>query len=86
MDTKERHVRENESLEKKAERLENEKGVNDDLVAEKLRADGRVRKNESTRKVNRLWLWFGVLVLIAILLYWLFSIGIMEDLLNYING
>jgi len=80
MDTKKRHVKENESLEKKAERLEKEREVNDDMIAEKLKADRYVRKNESARRVNRLWLWFGILILIAILLYWLFSIGIMDDL------
>ena len=86
MDTKEKHVRENESLENRAERIERERGVNDDLEAGRLAAEGRNRKRHDTKKVNNLWLWFGVLVLIAILLYWLFSIGIMEDILNYING
>ena len=34
-----------------------------------LRADAKHRKNNSTRKVNKLWLWLGVLILIFILLW-----------------
>lgn len=59
---------------------------NSDLIANKLKAQGRERKRESTRRINRLWLWLGVLVLIAILLYWLFSIGLMESLAGVFNG
>lgn len=64
----------------------NEESVNDDLIANSVRARGRERSRENTRKVNRLWLWLGVLVLIAILLYWLFSIGMMESLAGVFNG
>ncbi len=73
MDSKEKHIRENEP-------------VNADMIADSLRAEGRNRKRESTRKINRLWLWLGILVLIAILLYWLFSIGIIGDMTNSFNG
>lgn len=51
-----------------------------------LRYDGKKRKNEGTKKVNNLWLWFGVLVLIMILLWWLWSIGIFEDMTGVTNG
>lgn len=54
--------------------------------AQRLRADGKVRKNNGTRKVNRLWLWFGVLILIFILLWWLYSIGTFEALTGVTNG
>ena len=54
--------------------------------AQRLRADGKVRKNNGTRKVNRLWLWFGVLILIFILLWWLYSIGPFEALTGVTNG
>ncbi|MDE6443025.1 MAG: hypothetical protein K2K64_01190 [Muribaculaceae bacterium] len=63
-----------------------EEAANGDMVANSLRANGHRRHNESTRKVNKLWLWLGVLLLIAILLYWLFSIGIMESLAGVFNG
>lgn len=55
-------------------------------IEESMPAKRRNIKCRHTSKVNRLWLWFGVLVLIFLLLYWLFSIGIMEDLLNVFNG
>lgn len=79
MDTKEKHIRENESVEKRAEHVDNQ-------LANSLRAEGREVKRNGTRKSNRLWLWLGVLVLIFILVYWLFSIGIFGDLTNSFNG
>lgn len=83
MNTKEKHVRENESAEKREAR---EDRARNEVLGESLPASGKNRKRNDTRKTNRLWLWFGVLILIFILLYWLFSIGIMEDLLNVFNG
>ena len=53
MDSKEKHVRENES-------------VDSDLIADSLKAEGKNRRRENTRKTNRLWLWLGVLILIAL--------------------
>ena len=73
MDSKERNYRENEP-------------VNADMIANSMKAEGRERHRENTRKINRLWLWLGVLVLIAILLYWLFSIGIFESISGVTNG
>lgn len=73
MDSKEKHIKENES-------------ANADLIANSMKAEGRNRHRESTRKINRLWLWLGVLILIAILLYWIFSIGILGDLTDSFNG
>ncbi len=81
MDTKERHIRENESREKREERLENA-----DLISESLPAEGKERKRENSRKINNMWLWFGVLVLVAILLYWIFSIGLLGDMTAAFNG
>lgn len=71
MDSKERHIREN---------------GNSDMIADSLKANGRNRKRESTKRINRLWLWLGVLVLVAILLYWIFSIGIVGSLNDSFNG
>ena len=73
MDSKEKHVREIES-------------VDSDLIADSLKAEGKNRRRENTRKTNRLWLWLGVLILIALLLYWIFSIGIIGDATGSFNG
>lgn len=51
------------------ERKERNEEVNADLIADSMKAEGKNRRRENTRKVNRLWLWLGVLILIAILLY-----------------
>lgn len=77
MDRKEKHVKENESVANRTEA---------DQIARSMEARGKNQKNESTRKTNKLWLWLGVLFLIFILLYWLFSIGIFEDMLAVFNG
>ncbi|MBD5357196.1 MAG: hypothetical protein HDR88_09375 [Bacteroides sp.] len=73
MDSKEKNFKDNGS-------------VNADMIANSMKAQGRERHRENTRKINRLWLWLGVLVLIAILLYWLFSIGMFESLSGVANG
>lgn len=85
MDTKEKHIRENESLEKRELREEREH-MTPDQIAESMPAGGRNHHRRQSSKTSRLWLWLGVLVLIFILLYWLFSIGIFEDLSGYFNG
>lgn len=71
-DTKEEKTRRNYELENEA--------------AQRLRAEGKVRHNNGTRKVNKLWLWLGVLILIFILLWWLYSIGTFEALSAVTNG
>ncbi len=86
MDTKEKHIRENESNEKREAREARERSDNADMIAREPLANGRERKRESTRKINRLWLWFGVLILIAILLWWLFTEGMFADLVGATNG
>ncbi len=35
---------------------------------------------------KKIWLWIGIIVLIGILLYWLFSIDILESMSGSING
>lgn len=60
--------------------------VNADMIANSMKAEGRNRKRESTRKINRLWIWLGVLVLIAVLLYWLFGVEMFESLAGATNG
>lgn len=84
MDTKEKHIVENESELKREIREAREGYVNP--MAEGLKANGKIRKNNSTRKTNRLWLWLGILILIFILIWWLFSIGTFNDLIGTANG
>lgn len=57
-----------------------------DEKAQELRAEGKMRRNEGKNKSNKLWLWLGVIILIFILVYWLFSIGIFEDMTGVSNG
>ena len=72
MDTKERHIRENEGPRYQE--------------AQKLKAHGKNQKNNGIARSNRLWLWLGVLILIFILVWWLFSIGTFSDLIGTANG
>lgn len=59
--------------------------VNADQIANSLRVDAKKRQQANISKNNRLWLWLGILVLIAILLYCLFSIGLFGGLQNAAN-
>lgn len=52
----------------------------------RLEAEGKNQKRESTRKMNNVWLWLGIVVLIFILLWWLFGVGTLEDLTGFFNG
>lgn len=84
MDTKERHIRENESNEKREIREAREGYM--DQEAQGLKAQGKMRRENGVRKSNRLWLWLGILVLIFILVWWLFSIGTFSDIIGTSNG
>lgn len=84
MDTKEKHVRENESNLKREAREAREGYENPEAMG--LRASGKVRKNNGIAKSNRLWLWLGILILIFILVWWLFSIGTFSDIIGTTNG
>lgn len=59
---------------------------NADLLAEQMRAEGKERKRKSTRRINNWWLWFGVIILIFILVWWLWTIGIFGDATGAFNG
>ncbi|MCH5218344.1 MAG: hypothetical protein J1F07_07340 [Muribaculaceae bacterium] len=78
MDEKERHIRENE-----AHRHDD---VTSDVIADKLRAEGKNNQRNSTRNINKLWLWLGVLILIVILLWFLFTYVIAFDVAGDENG
>lgn len=81
MDKKEKHVAENE-----AKKREDQEYMTPDQLASSLPANGRKRRNDNTNRINNLWLWFGVLLVIIILLYWLFTAGILGDLTGFFNG
>ena len=48
---------------------------NSDLIANSMEANQKEHKREDTRRLNKLWMWLGVLILIAILLWFIFFIG-----------
>lgn len=50
------------------------------------RAEQRKRKNESTKRMNKLWMWLGVVILVFILLFWIFGIGTQEAIDGVDNG
>lgn len=83
MDTKEKHIRENES---EAKREARERAEKYNTISDSLPAEGKRRKNADHRKTNKMWIWFGVLILIFILLWWLYSIGTFEALVGTANG
>lgn len=66
--------------------MENKDQNNADIIADKLRADGKERKRKNTRRINNWWLWFGVIILIFILVWWLWTIGIFGDMSGSFNG
>ena len=58
---------------------------NADLIARSMEAEQKNKQRESTRRMNKLWIWLGVLFLVAILLWWIFSIGFFEDTTGVTN-
>ena len=58
---------------------------NADMIARSMEADQKNKQREKTRRMNKLWLWLGVLFLVAILLWWIFSIGFFEDTTGVTN-
>lgn len=84
MDTREKHIRENESEARRETRAEEQGYL--DAAEREAKALRKRRKNETVKKNNKLWLWLGVLILIFILLWWLWSIGTFEDMVGVANG
>ena len=64
----------------------NKNQENADLIADKLRADGKERKRRNTPRINNWWLWFGVIILIFLLVWWLWTMGIFGDMTGSFNG
>ena len=52
---------------------------NAEMIARSMEAEQKNKQREKTRRMNKLWLWLGVMFLVAILLWWIFSIGFFED-------
>ncbi len=77
MNANEKHEAKLQEEAKREERLDEGK---------ELLANGKNRKNNGTQKVNKLWLWLGIIVLIFILFYWLWTIGLFEDIVGVTNG
>lgn len=73
-----------ESEERKEKREEVREAIHD--ATDAARAQHNVRHNNYTRKINKLWLWLGVLILCIILIWWLFTLGTAEDTVGLING
>lgn len=74
MDTKERHIKENER---------HHDDVNSDLIADSLKVEGKEMKRRDTKRINKLWLWLGVLILILLILWWC---GIFDILFGVTGG
>lgn len=53
-------------------------GDNADMIARSLEAEQKDRQREHTRRMNKLWIWLGVLFLVAILLWFIFGLGLFE--------
>lgn len=85
MDTKEKHIAENERRAEHRREME-DKAYEAMKTADSLKQEGKIRKKTGGIVSSRLWLWLGVLVLIFILLYWLFAIGTFGDLADWFNG
>ena len=58
---------------------------NADMIARSMEAEQKDKQREHTRRMNKLWIWLGVLFLVAILLWWIFSIGFFEDTTGVTN-
>ncbi|MCH5232161.1 MAG: hypothetical protein J1E78_00880 [Muribaculaceae bacterium] len=58
----------------------------DNEIGKSLIAEEKNNERRTTRNLNKLWIWLGVLVLVALLLWWIFVIGAagMSDIDN--NG
>lgn len=60
------------------ERDEKHSTDNADQIARSMLAEERDKKRETTRRMNKLWIWLGVLILIAILIWFVFGLGLFE--------
>ena len=62
------------------ERDERQNTDNADQIAKSMLAEEKEKQRESTRRMNRLWIWLGVLFLVAILIWFMYFLGFLEFL------
>ena len=67
------------------ERRKHDNHDNSDMIARSMEAEQKNKEREKTSRMNKLWIWLGVLFLVAILLWWIFSIGFFEDTTGVTN-
>ena len=48
------------------------------MIARSLEAEQKDKQREHTRRMNKLWIWLGVMFLVAILLWFIFGLGLFE--------
>ncbi|MCH5222540.1 MAG: hypothetical protein J1E82_00735 [Muribaculaceae bacterium] len=60
------------------ERNEKQNTDNADQIAKSMLAEEKDKQRETTRRMNRLWLWLAVLFLVAILIWFIFGLGLFE--------
>ena len=56
----------------------NRQADNADMIARSLEAEQKGKQREHTRRMNRLWIWLGVMILVAILIWFIFGLGLFE--------
>ena len=62
------------------ERDERQNTDNADQIAKSMLAEEKEKQRETTRRMNRLWIWLGVLFLVAILIWFMYFLGFLEFL------
>ena len=60
------------------ERDERQNTDNADQIAKSMLAEEKEKQRESTRRMNKLWIWLGVLFLVAILIWFMYFLGFLE--------
>ena len=56
----------------------NQEPDNADMIAKSMLAEQKDKQRESTRRMNKLWIWLGVMFLVAILLWFMYFLGFFE--------
>ena len=66
-------------MEKDERRKHEDYADNAEMIAGSLKAEQKDKQREQTRRMNKLWIWLGVLFLVAILLWFIFGLGLFES-------
>lgn len=54
--------------------------------AHKLKSRDKKRREKHASQINGLWIWLGIIILVFILIWWLWTIGIFDNLESMIKG